>query len=123
MSRDDRQGASVGNKALAIRLCGDEWKDRLRVDLFDKETRDRLEQLFWDLAQDLVERGRSVIPRAAQRPAEADAGPEDLPPRRGDRGRSRLHPEPPARATTNWEWKRRPKHRLADAFHELALAI
>lgn len=36
----------------------------LGVDLFNEEFRDRLEQLFWDLAQTLLRRGRNVIPES-----------------------------------------------------------
>ena len=34
-------------------LSCDEWMARLGIDLFDEEARDRVEMLFWDLAQDL----------------------------------------------------------------------
>ncbi|HEX8731453.1 MAG TPA: ATP-binding protein [Ktedonobacterales bacterium] len=45
----------------AIRLCPDEWLAALGVDLRDEETRDRLEQQFWLLAQALLAQGQSVI--------------------------------------------------------------
>jgi predicted kinase len=45
----------------AIRLGADEWMARLGVDLHDEETRERLERLFWQLAQDLLRLGTSVI--------------------------------------------------------------
>jgi predicted kinase len=34
---------------------------RLGVDWLDEETQDRLEQLFWDLAHDLLRHGQTVI--------------------------------------------------------------
>jgi predicted kinase len=45
----------------AVRLCPDEWMTALGVDLFDEQTRDRLEILFWRHAQDLLRLGQSVI--------------------------------------------------------------
>ena len=45
----------------AVRLCPDEWMARLGADLWDEPVRERLEALFWELAQDLLRRGQSVI--------------------------------------------------------------
>lgn len=45
----------------AVRLCPDEWMAEVGIDLFDEETRDRLEQVFWRLAQDLLRQDQSVI--------------------------------------------------------------
>jgi predicted kinase len=45
----------------AVRLSPDEWMAALGIDLWDEETRDRLERVFWDLAQDLLRLGQSVI--------------------------------------------------------------
>ncbi|MFI7440472.1 AAA family ATPase [Nonomuraea indica] len=45
----------------AVRLCPDEWMADLGIDLFDEQTRDRLERRFWEHAQDLLGLGRSVI--------------------------------------------------------------
>jgi predicted kinase len=45
----------------AIRLCPDEWMSQLGIDLFDEETRDQLERQFWQLAQNLLRLGQSVI--------------------------------------------------------------
>ncbi|MBF8188017.1 ATP-binding protein [Nonomuraea sp. K274] len=44
-----------------VRLCPDEWLADLGVDLFDEETRDRLERRFWEHAQDLLRLGLCVI--------------------------------------------------------------
>jgi predicted kinase len=54
-------GRRVAEEIPAVRLCGDEWIARLGVDWLDEETRDRLEQLFWNLAQDLLRHGQTVI--------------------------------------------------------------
>ena len=45
----------------AVRLSPDEWLDDLGIDLFADEIRDRLETRFWDLAQELLASGVSVI--------------------------------------------------------------
>jgi predicted kinase len=45
----------------AVRLCPDEWMVDLGIDLFDEQSRDRLEKVFWRLAQDLLRLGQSVV--------------------------------------------------------------
>jgi predicted kinase len=45
----------------AVRLCADEWMLQLGVDLFDEAFRQRLEDRFWQLAQELLRLGQSVI--------------------------------------------------------------
>lgn len=45
----------------AVRLCGDEWMVQLGFDLFDERARDRIEVLFWQLAQRLLALDQSVI--------------------------------------------------------------
>ncbi|NRQ38746.1 AAA family ATPase [Nonomuraea sp. NN258] len=45
----------------AVRLCPDEWMADLGIDLFDEQTRDRLERRFSMHAQDLLRLGQSVI--------------------------------------------------------------
>lgn len=45
----------------AVRLCPDEWMASLGIDLYDEGARDRIEALFWQLAQDLLRLGQSVI--------------------------------------------------------------
>ncbi len=45
----------------ALRLCPDEWMAQLGIDLWDEEARDRIESLFWGLAQELLRLGQSVI--------------------------------------------------------------
>ena len=45
----------------AVPLSPDEWLEALGIDLWDEETRERLEHAFWTLAQDLLRRRVSVI--------------------------------------------------------------
>jgi len=45
----------------AVRLCPDEWMADLGIDLFDAQTRDRLERRFSQHAQELLKLGQSVI--------------------------------------------------------------
>jgi predicted kinase len=45
----------------ALRLTGDEWMVQLGFDLYDEAARDRIEVLFWQLAQQLLVLGQSVI--------------------------------------------------------------
>ncbi|MEV4135857.1 AAA family ATPase [Dactylosporangium sp. NPDC049742] len=45
----------------AVRLCPDEWMEDLRIDLFDEDTRDRLERRFWVHAQELLRLGQTVV--------------------------------------------------------------
>jgi len=45
----------------AIRLCPDEWMTALEVALWDNEARARVEALQWQLAQDLLAAGATVV--------------------------------------------------------------
>jgi len=51
----------LAQKLSAIRLDKDAWATQLGADLWDDEFRVRLELQLWDLAQDLLARGQSVI--------------------------------------------------------------
>lgn len=51
----------LAQEVPAVRLGADEWMARLGIDLHDEGMRDRLEQLFWQLAQELLQLGMSVI--------------------------------------------------------------
>ena len=51
----------LADELPALRLCPDEWLPRLGFDLRDEAARDRLEIIFWQLAQDLLRLGQSVI--------------------------------------------------------------
>ena len=44
-----------------VRFCPDEWMTALGVDLFDEEFRAKIEALQWELAQELLARGQTVI--------------------------------------------------------------
>jgi predicted kinase len=44
-----------------IRLCPDEWMNSLDVDLWNEDFRARVEALQWELAQDLLRIGTTVI--------------------------------------------------------------
>jgi predicted kinase len=48
-------------EAPAVHLCPDEWLTRLGFDLYDETARDRLEQLFWTVARDVLRVGGTVI--------------------------------------------------------------
>ncbi|MGC1184290.1 MAG: AAA family ATPase [Candidatus Dormiibacterota bacterium] len=59
-------GKSTLAKALAaelraIRLCGDEWMAQLGIDLHAEDERERIEVLFWHVAQELLRLGHRVI--------------------------------------------------------------
>jgi predicted kinase len=45
----------------AVRLCPDEWKHDLGIDYYDEEGRVRLEKRLWQLGQELLALGQSVI--------------------------------------------------------------
>ena len=44
-----------------IRLCADDWLDALEINLWDEASRDRVERLQWELAQELLRLGNVVI--------------------------------------------------------------
>ena len=48
-------------KQNAVRFCPDEWFEALSLDLYDEELRTRIEALQWQLAQELLKRGVSVV--------------------------------------------------------------
>jgi predicted kinase len=45
----------------AVRFCPDEWMAYLGTDLFDESMRERIEELQWRLARDLVLSGATII--------------------------------------------------------------
>ena len=45
----------------AVRLCPDEWKHDLGIDFYDEDGRVRLERRLWELAQELLTLGQSVV--------------------------------------------------------------
>jgi predicted kinase len=48
-------------KLNAIRFCPDEWFEALSLNLYDEKRRDRIEAIQWQLAQELLKRGVSVV--------------------------------------------------------------
>jgi predicted kinase len=51
----------LAHELPAVRLCPDEWMTELGIDLWDEAARDRIERLFWQLAQELLRHRQSVI--------------------------------------------------------------
>jgi predicted kinase len=51
----------LASEMRAIRLCPDDWMVRLGINLWDEAIRERLEGQMWDLAQELLALGQSVI--------------------------------------------------------------
>ncbi len=52
---------AIESAVEAIRYCPDEWMEALSIDLYDEENRARIEALQWQLAQDLLTLGLTVI--------------------------------------------------------------
>ena len=51
----------VEQNLRAVRFCPDEWMNALEVGLWEGEARERIEQLQWKLAQDLLTLGHNVV--------------------------------------------------------------
>src|ERR1017187_10476136 len=51
----------LADELPALRLCGDEWMTHLGFGLNDEGARDRVEALFWEVAQQVLGLGQSVI--------------------------------------------------------------
>jgi predicted kinase len=51
----------LASESAVVRLSPDDWLARLGIDLYDKTARDRLERLFWSLAQDVLRVGGTVV--------------------------------------------------------------
>ncbi len=51
----------LASDASAVRLCPDEWKHDLGIDYYDEQGRVRLEQRLWELGQELLTLGQSVV--------------------------------------------------------------
>ena len=52
---------TLESKLRAIRFCADEWMDTLAINLWEEETRTRIESLQWELAQQLLVLGLTII--------------------------------------------------------------
>jgi predicted kinase len=51
----------VQENLQAIRFCPDEWMDALSLDIWDEARREKIERLQWQLAQQLLALGLTVI--------------------------------------------------------------
>jgi predicted kinase len=49
------------SRLAAVRFCPDEWMQTLAIDIYDEETRGKIEALQWNLAQQLLALGLNVI--------------------------------------------------------------
>jgi len=45
----------------AIRFCADEWMDALGINLWETEARQRIEELQWKLAQEILRLGHNAV--------------------------------------------------------------
>jgi predicted kinase len=55
------EGRRLAETLGAVRLSPDEWLAGLGIDLWDEGARARLERVLWDLAQEMLCLGQSVI--------------------------------------------------------------
>ena len=51
----------IAATAPVLRICPDEWLTALEADLHDEPLRDRLERKLWELAQELLVLGQTVV--------------------------------------------------------------
>jgi len=49
------------SRLRAVRFCADEWMDALSMDIYDEETRGKIEALQWKFTQELLLLGLAVI--------------------------------------------------------------
>jgi predicted kinase len=54
-------GMRLATESPVVRLSPDDWLAGLGIDLYDEVRRDRLEGLFWTVAQDVLRVGGTVI--------------------------------------------------------------
>ncbi|HWY42070.1 MAG TPA: AAA family ATPase [Candidatus Sulfotelmatobacter sp.] len=52
---------ALESRLRAVRFSADEWMDALSLDLYDEETRGKIEALQWKLGQELLGLGLTVI--------------------------------------------------------------
>lgn len=52
---------TLQSRLPAIRFCPDEWMDALSINVYDEQSRGRIEALQWKLAQELLGLGLIVI--------------------------------------------------------------
>ena len=51
----------IAEETGGVRFCPDDWMTALGIDLFDQETRAKVEALQWQVAQELLALGQTVI--------------------------------------------------------------
>jgi predicted kinase len=51
----------IASETGGVRFCPDEWMTALDIDLFDEAARAKVEALQWELAQELLALGQTVI--------------------------------------------------------------
>jgi predicted kinase len=51
----------IAAESGGLRFCPDEWMTALEIDLFDQPARARVESLQWELGQELLASGQTVI--------------------------------------------------------------
>jgi predicted kinase len=51
----------IATESGGVRFCPDEWMTALAIDLFNESARARVEALQWELAQELLAHGQTVI--------------------------------------------------------------
>jgi len=56
-----RLAKAIESTVEAVRFCPDEWMDALSIDLYDEETRGKIEALQWKFSQQLLKLGLTVI--------------------------------------------------------------
>ena len=56
-----RLAKAIESAVEAVRFCPDEWMEALSVDLYDENSRAKIEALQWQCAQDLLTLGLTAI--------------------------------------------------------------
>ncbi len=51
----------VEQNLRGVRFCADEWMNAMAINLWDSEARQRIEKLQWNIAQEMLRLGRSVV--------------------------------------------------------------
>ena len=51
----------VEHNLSAVRFCADEWMEAIGINLWDSEARQRIENLQWKIAQQILSLGRNVV--------------------------------------------------------------
>ena len=51
----------LSTDSAAVRMCPDEWMEALGINLWDREVRAKIETLQWQISQDLLAQGVTVV--------------------------------------------------------------